>query len=43
MLLHRFGSRYKDGGGDRNEGHFFKGAFPPSLDKELLHLKLYTH
>ena len=26
MLLHRFGSRYKDGGGDRTEGHFFKEA-----------------
>ena len=27
MLLHRFGSRYKDGGGDEREDHFFKALF----------------
>ena len=27
MLLHRFGSRYKDGGRDEREDHFFKALF----------------
>ena len=27
MLLHRLGSRYKDGGGDRRGDHFFKALF----------------
>lgn len=42
MLLHRFGSRYKDGGDDKSEVHFFKALFFPSLDKELLHFFTLT-